>query len=98
MISQKQIDEIADVVGIDWITALKTGAIRKLVDDRAIQMELFDERNIFEFTHPDFPDERLVACRNPELRKLRGHKRRALLEATGPVEGKALPRIHPRAP
>jgi len=82
MISQKQIDEITDVVGIDWITALKTGAIRKLVDDKAIQMELFDERNIFEFTHPDFPDERLVACRNPELRKLRGHKRLALLEAT----------------
>ncbi|OYV66591.1 MAG: transposase, partial [Deltaproteobacteria bacterium 21-66-5] len=82
MISQKQIDEIKDVVGIDWITALKTGAIRKLVDDKAIQMELFDERNIFEFTHPDFPDERLVACRNPELRKLRGHKRRSLLEAT----------------
>ena len=45
-------------------------------------MDLFDERNIFEFTHPDFPDERLVACRNPELRKLRGHKRGALLEAT----------------
>lgn len=82
MISQKQIDEIKDVVGIDWITALKTGAIRKLVDDKAIQMEFFDERNIFEFTHPDFPNERLVACRNPELRKLRGHKRRSLLEAT----------------
>lgn len=45
-------------------------------------MELFDERNLFEFTHPDFPGERLVACRNPELRKLRGHKRRSLLEAT----------------
>ena len=82
MISQKQIDEITDVVGIDWITALKTGAIRKLVDDKAIQMELFDERNIFEFTHPDFPGERLVACLNPELRKLRAHKRRSLLEAT----------------
>lgn len=82
MISQKQIDEIQDVAGIDWITALKTGAIRKIVDDQTLQMELFDERNIFEFTHPDFPNERLVACRNPELRKLRGHKRRSLLEAT----------------
>jgi len=83
MISQTQIDEIRDVAGIDWITALKTGAIRKLVDDQALQLELFDERNIFEFTHPDFPGERLVACRNPELRKLRAHKRRSLLEATG---------------
>lgn len=82
MISQKQIDEIK-VDGMDWITALKTGAIRKLVDGRALQLELFDERNLFELTHPDFPGERLVACRNPELRKLRGHKRRSLLEATG---------------
>jgi len=83
MISQKQIDEIKEVGGMDWITALKTDAIRKLVDGGALQMELFDERDLFEFTHADFPGERLVACRNPELRKLRGHKRQSLLEATG---------------
>ena len=41
-----------------------------------------DERNLFEVTHPDFPNERLVACRNPELAERRRHKRRALLEAT----------------
>lgn len=82
MISQTQIDEIKGVGGVDWITALKTEAIRKLVEGQAIQLELFDERNIFELTHPDFPGERLVACRNPELRKLRGYKRRSLLEAT----------------
>ncbi len=45
-------------------------------------MGLFDERNLFELTHPDFPGERLVACRNPELAKLRAHKRQALLAAT----------------
>ena len=67
---------------MDWITALKTGAIKKLIDAQALQLDLFDERNIFEFMHPDFPGERLVACRNPELRKLRGHKRQALLDAT----------------
>lgn len=83
MISQTQIDEIKDVDGLDWITALKTDAIRKLAEDQGpLQLELFDERNLFEFTHPDFPGERLVACRNPELRKLRGHKRKSLLEAT----------------
>lgn len=83
MISQKQIDEIKDVDGLDWITALKTDAIRKLAEDQGpLQLGLFDERNLFEFTHPDFPGERLVACRNPELRKLRGHKRKSLLEAT----------------
>lgn len=85
MISQTQVDEIKgdkDNEGIAWITALKTQAIRGLVEDEALQLELFDERNLFEITHPDYPGERLVACRNPELRKLRGHKRRSLLEAT----------------
>ena len=82
MISQKQINEIKGIGGMDWITALKTGAIKKLIDAQALQLDLFDERNIFEFMHPDFPGERLVACRNPELRKLRGHKRQALLDAT----------------
>jgi hypothetical protein len=43
---------------------------------------LFDERNLFEFSDPKYPDERLIACRNPELAKLRAHKRQALLEAT----------------
>ena len=82
MISQAQIDELKETGGIDWITALKSGAIRDLMNDRTIQMELFDQRNLFEFTHPDFPGERLVACRNPSLGSLRGHKRRSLLEAT----------------
>lgn len=83
MISQKQIDEIKGLDGLNWITALKTDAIRKLAEDQGpLQLGLFDERNLFEFTHPDFPGERLVACRNPELCKLRGHKRQSLLEAT----------------
>jgi len=82
MITQKQIDEIKDIDGVDWITALKTGGIKKLIEGEALQMELFDERNFFELTHPDYPGERLVACLNSELRKLRGHKRRSLLEAT----------------
>lgn len=82
MISQKAIDEIKDQQGINWITALKSGAIRDLIDDKTIQPGLFDERNLFEFSHPDYPHERLVSCRNPELAKLRGHKREALLAAT----------------
>jgi len=82
MIGQKQIGQLKKQEGMEWITALKSGAIRKLVDSEKIQMDLFDERNLFELTHPDFPDERLVACRNPELAKLRAHKRESLLEAT----------------
>ena len=46
-------------------------------------MGLFDECNLFELTHPDFPGERLVACRNPQLAQRRAHKRQELLEATG---------------
>jgi transposase len=82
MISQKQVDEIKGHSGVDWITALKTGSIRQLMDADAIQLTLFDERNLFEFTHSDFPGEKLVACRNPDLASRRKHKREALLKAT----------------
>jgi hypothetical protein len=82
MISQKQIRALKQREGIDWITALRTGAMRKLVDGGHIQFGLFDQRNLFEITHPDFPGERLVACRNPQLALLRAHKRQSLLDAT----------------
>ncbi len=67
MISQKSVDALREQEGIDWITALKSGAIRALIDQGQLQLGLFDESNLFEFTHPDYPGERLVACRNPEL-------------------------------
>jgi transposase len=82
MITQKQVDALREIDGIDWIAALRPEAIRKLVEGGAIQMGLFDERNLFELTHLDFPGERLVACRNPELAKRRAQKRASLLEAT----------------
>ncbi len=82
MITQKQIDDLKDLEGMEWITALKTGSIRKLMSGGAIQLTLFDERNLFELMHPDFPGEKLVACRNPELAYRRKHKRIALLKAT----------------
>jgi len=82
MITQKQIDALRDIEGCGWISALRPGAINKLVTGGSIQMGLFDERNLFELTHPDFPGERLVACRNPELAERRTAKRIALLEAT----------------
>jgi transposase len=82
MITQTQIDALQGEDGVDWITALRPTAIRKLLEDEALQLDLFDERNLFELTHPDFPGERLVACRNPELARRRAAKRRSLLEAT----------------
>ena len=82
MISQTQITALKTLAGVAWITALKTGAIRDLAVEGHLQLGLFDERNLFELSHPDYPGERLVACRNPELAKLRAHKRQALLDAT----------------
>jgi transposase len=82
MISQKQIDGLKGREGVEWITALRSQAIRGLVESKSIQMGLFDERGLFELTHSDFPGERLVACRNPELAKARSHKRQSLLKAT----------------
>ncbi len=82
MISSAAITALQDQSGIDWITALKSAAIRALVEDKTLQPDLFDERNLAEITHPDYPRERLVACRNPQLARLRVHKREELLTAT----------------
>jgi transposase len=82
MIGQAHIDTLRETAGLSWITALKSGQIRSLVSHDALQLGLFDERNLFELTHPDYPGERLIACRNPALAELRAHKRAALLAAT----------------
>ncbi len=82
MLTQKQVDLLHDINGIDWIGALRPEAIKKLATNGAIQMGLFDERNLFEVTHPDFPGERLIACRNAELAHRRAVKRESLLKAT----------------
>jgi transposase len=81
MITQKQVDVLREQ-DVQWITALRPGAIGKLVDDNSIQPTLFDERNLAEIEHDDFPGERLVVCRNPELAKRRAAKRVSLLDAT----------------
>jgi len=82
MISQTQIDALKGIPGVDWITALRSAAIHQLVEARHVQIDLFDERSHFELTHPHYPGERLVACRNPVLAERRARKRHALVEAT----------------
>jgi transposase len=82
MISSKSIAELRDIEGIAWITALKSVSIRALVEQGQLQLDLFDERNLVELSSPEYPGERLVACRNPELAKLRTHKREEMLAAT----------------
>jgi transposase len=82
MISNKSIGEMRETEGIGWITALKTASIRALVEQGQLQLGLFDERNLVEFSSPDYPGERLVACRNPQLAAMRTHKREELLQDT----------------
>jgi hypothetical protein len=82
MIAQTSIDALKTIDGVAWITALKSPQIRALLTGGALQLGLFDDRNLFEMAHPEYPGERLVACRNPELGRLRAHKRQDLLAAT----------------
>jgi hypothetical protein len=82
MISSKAIEELRETEGIAWITALRSVSIRVLVEQGHLQLGLFDHRNLLELSSPDYPGERLVACRNPELARLRTHKREELLCAT----------------
>src|SRR5271166_67348 len=82
MITQARIEDDIKPAELDWITALRAPAIRALVDGGALQLSLFDQRDMASITSPDFPGERLIVCRNPELARERGRKREALLAAT----------------
>jgi transposase len=82
MLTQARIEqELRPVAGLEWITALRSGQIQKLVADGALQLSLFDQTNLAEITHPDYPDERLVVCRNPLLAEERARKRADMLAA-----------------
>ena len=69
-------------LGAGFVSALKTAQIRKLLNAGALQMSLFDQRNLAEITSDEFPSERLVVCRNPHLAAERARKREDLLQAT----------------
>jgi hypothetical protein len=82
MITAARIDALEQVGGFGWVTSLRAPAIAALAASGTLQMSLFDEVNFAEITHPDYPGERLVACRNPALATQRAHKRTELLAAT----------------
>jgi len=83
MITSARVDALRELGGFGWVTALRAPAIAALAaDDGPLQMSLFDQANLAEITHPDYPGERLIACRNPALATERARKRLALLEAT----------------
>jgi len=82
LITQARIDDDLKPAGLDWITALRAPTIKALVDGGALQLSLFDERDMAAITAPAFPGERLIVCRNPDLARERRRKREALLAAT----------------
>jgi len=82
MLTAARLREDLQPARLDWITALRAPQIKTLVRDGALQLSLFDELDLAEITHPDFPGERLVACMNPLLATERARKREALLAAT----------------
>jgi transposase len=90
MITSARIDAVREAnadpqtrADLGWLTALRAPAIKALAaDDGPLQMSLFDEQNLAEISHPDYPGERLVACRNPFLAAERARKRGELLAAT----------------
>lgn len=82
MITQARIDEDIKPAGLDWITALRAPQIRALLDAGAFQLSLFDERDLASITADDYPGERLIVCRNPDLAIARRRKREELLTAT----------------
>ena len=83
MITDARIEQGLRPAGLDWITALRAPAIKDLAAEGGpLQPSLFDDRDLAEITSPDFPDERLIVCKNPLLAEERARKRDELLSAT----------------
>ena len=74
--------ELPPVPGLDWVSALRRPAIQELVKAGSLDLTRLAETDVLEFTAPTYPQERLIACRNPLLARERARKREALLQAT----------------
>jgi hypothetical protein len=88
MLTAARLREDVGPASLDWITALRAPQVKTLVRDGALQLSLFDQTDLAEITHPDYPGERLVACKNPFLEAERARKRESLLAATETDLGK----------
>jgi hypothetical protein len=82
MITSARIEALRELGGFSWVTALRAPAIAALAADGPLQLSLFDSVNLAEISHPDYPGERLICCRNPALAEQRCRKRGELLAAT----------------
>jgi hypothetical protein len=82
MLTAARLREDIRPADLDWITALRAPQVKSLVRDGALQLSLFDQADLAEISSPDYPGERLVACKNPFLEAERARKRESLLQAT----------------
>ena len=82
MITSARIRDTVKPAGFDWISCLRSAQIQHLAEAGPLQLSLFDERDLAEISAPDYPGERLVVCRNPDLARERARKREELLVAT----------------
>ncbi len=82
MLTQAQIEKLKAYPQLGWISALRSGSIRKLVENQELQLSLFDKQDLAEITSAEFPGERLMACFNPLLADKRARTRKELLSAT----------------
>ena len=82
MLTQTQIDMLKEYPGLGWISALRSGSIRRLLADGHLIKNDLETKRLAEITSPEFPGERLVACYNPQFAELRRQKRADLLAAT----------------
>ena len=94
MITSARIAALREVGDLGWLTCLRAPAIAALAkDDGPLQLGLFDQSDLAELSHPDYPGERLVACRHPFLADERARKRAELLAATEAVLAPSSPRF-----
>lgn len=82
LLTKTQLENLRRRPGLGWLSAMRSAEIRQLLEGGALQLSLFDERNLAEISSPQFPGERLIACRNPFLAEERKRKREELLAAT----------------
>ena len=95
MITDARLEADVKPAGLDWITALRAPSIRELAAEGGpLQLSLFDQRDMAEITSEDYPGERLVVCRNPDLAARRCHKREELLDATERLLDAVAARLH----
>jgi hypothetical protein len=95
MITSARIGALRAETDLGWLTALRAPAIKQLATaDGPLQMSLFDEQDLAEISHPDYPGERLIACRNPFLAAERARKRGELLTATEDTLAPVVAAVH----